>query len=143
MIKFLQSGNRAAKYLLAGFLLLLAASMVLYLIPGFMGDNAAGQSGVVATVAGGEVTSEQVARGIQAQARGQQIPDFYLPMMRQQVTKQLIQQNEAIYESERLGLSVSDQEFRDELQFGPYKQFFFPDGKWIGADKYKTLLVQG
>jgi peptidyl-prolyl cis-trans isomerase D len=143
MIKFLQSGNRAAKYLLAGFLLLLAASMVLYLIPGFMGDTAAGQSGVIATVAGREVTSEQVARGVQAQARGQQIPEFYLPMMRQQVTSQLIRQNEAIYESERLGLSVSDQEFREELQFGPYKQFFFPEGKWIGADKYKQLLVQG
>ena len=39
MIKFLQSGNKAAKYLLAGFLLLLAASMVTYLIPGFMGDT--------------------------------------------------------------------------------------------------------
>ena len=41
MIKFLQSGNKAAKYLLAGFLLLIAASMVTYLIPGFMGDTAA------------------------------------------------------------------------------------------------------
>ena len=39
MIKFLQSGNKAAKYLLAGFLLILAASMVTYLIPGFMGDK--------------------------------------------------------------------------------------------------------
>ena len=28
MIKFLQSGNKAAKYILAGFLLILAASMV-------------------------------------------------------------------------------------------------------------------
>ena len=143
MIKFLQSGNKAAKYLLAGFLLLIAASMVLYLIPGFMGDTAAAQSGVLATVAGREVTREEVARAIQAQARGQQIPDFYMPMMRQQAVKQLIQQNEVFYESERMGLRVSDQEFREELQFGPYKQVFFPEGKWIGPEKYKQLLVQG
>jgi peptidyl-prolyl cis-trans isomerase D len=63
--------------------------------------------------------------------------------MRQQALKQLIQQAEIQYESERMGLKVSDQEFRDELQFGPYRQAFFPGGKWIGAEKYKEMLSQG
>ena len=144
MIKFLQSGNKAAKYLLAGFLLLIAASMVTYLIPGFMGDTtAASETGVVASVGGHEIKREQVARVVQAQARGNQIPDFYLPILRQQAVRQLIQQAELQYESERMGLKVSDQEFRDELQYGPYKQAFFPGGKWIGAEKYKQLLTQG
>ena len=71
MIKFLQSGNKIAKYLLAGFLLLIAASMVLYLIPRFMGDTAASQTAVVASVGGREVTREEVARVVQAQSRGQ------------------------------------------------------------------------
>ena len=143
MIKFLQSGNKAAKYILAGFLLILAASMVTYLIPGFMGDTAASETGVVASVGGHEIHREEVARVVQAQARGNQIPDFYMPIMRQQAIKQLIQQAELQYESERMGLKVSDQEFRDELQYGPYKQAFFPGGKWIGAEKYKQLLTQG
>ncbi len=144
MIKFLQSGNKAAKYLLAGFLLLIAASMVTYLIPGFMGDTtAATATGVVASVGGHEIRREEVARVVQAQARGNQIPDFYLPIMRQQAVRQLIQQAELQYESERMGLNVSDQEFRDELQYGPYKQAFFPGGKWVGADKYKEMLTQG
>ncbi|MCU1333534.1 MAG: Peptidyl-prolyl cis-trans isomerase PpiD [Candidatus Angelobacter sp.] len=143
MIKFLQSGNKAAKYILAGFLLILAASMVTYLIPGFMGDTAAGETGVVASVGGHDIHREEVARVVQAQARGNQIPDFYMPILRQQAIKQLIQQAELQYESERMGLKVSDQEFRDELQFGPYKQAFFPAGKWIGSDKYKQMLIQG
>jgi len=143
MIKFLQSGNKAAKYILAGFLLILAASMVTYLIPGFMGDTTAGETGVVASVGGHEIHREEVARVVQAQARGNQIPDFYLPIMRQQAVRQLIQQAELQYESERIGLKVSDQEFRDELQYGPYKQAFFPGGKWIGAEKYKQMLTQG
>jgi peptidyl-prolyl cis-trans isomerase D len=143
MIKFLQSGNKAAKYLLAGFLLLIAASMVTYLIPGFMGDTAVRETGVVASVGGHDIHREEVARVVQAQARGNQIPDFYMPIMRQQAIKQLIQQAELQYESERMGLKVSDQEFRDELQYGPYKQAFFPAGKWIGAEKYKQLLTQG
>jgi peptidyl-prolyl cis-trans isomerase D len=143
MIKFLQSGNKAAKYILAGFLLILAASMVTYLIPGFTGDTAATATGVVASVGSHEIHREEVARMVQAQARGNQIPDFYLPIMRQQAIKQLIQQAELQYESERMGLKVSDQEFRDELQYGPYRQAFFPGGKWIGADKYKQMLTGG
>jgi peptidyl-prolyl cis-trans isomerase D len=143
MIKFLQSGNKAAKYILAGFLLILAASMVTYLIPGFTGDTAATATGVVASVGSHEIHREEVTRMVQAQARGNQIPDFYLPIMRQQAIKQLIQQAELQYESERMGLKVSDQEFRDELQYGPYKQAFFPGGKWIGADKYKQMLTGG
>jgi peptidyl-prolyl cis-trans isomerase D len=143
MIKFLQSGNKAAKYILAGFLLILAASMVTYLIPGFMGDTTASETGVVASVGGHEIHREEVARVVQAQARGNQIPDFYLPILRQQAVRQLIQQAELQYESERMGLKVSDQEFRDELQYGPYKQAFFPGGKWIGAEKYKQMLTQG
>ena len=143
MIKFLQSGNKAAKYILAGFLLILAASMVTYLIPGFSSDTASGDTGVVATVAGHDIHRDEVARVVQAQARGNQIPDFYMPILRQQAIKQLIQQAELQYESERMGLKVSDQEFRDELQYGPYKQYFFPGGKWIGADNYKQLLTQG
>ena len=66
-----------------------------------------------------------------------------MPIMRQQALKQLIQQAEIQYESERMGLKVSDQEFRDELQYGAYKQVFFPGGKWIGADKYKEMLING
>ena len=143
MIKFLQSGNKAAKYLLAGFLLIIAASMVTYLIPGFMTDTTVTETGVVASVGGHEIHREDVARAVQAQARGNQIPDFYLPILRQQAVRQLIQRAELEYESERMGLRVSDQEFRDELQYGPYKQAFFPGGKWVGADKYKQMLTQG
>ena len=143
MIKFLQSGNKAAKYILAGFLLILAASMVTYLIPGFMGSSDVTETGVVASVGGREIHRDEIAKVVQAQARGNQIPDFYMPIMRQQALRQLIQQAELQYESERMGLKVSDQEFRDELQYGPYRQAFFPGGKWVGADKYKEMLING
>ena len=85
----------------------------------------------MASVGGHEIHREEVARVVQAQARGNQIPDFYMPIMRQQAIRQLIQQAELQYESERMGLKVSDQEFRDELQFGPYKQAFSPAGNGL------------
>jgi len=146
MIKFLQSGNKAAKYLLAGFLLILAASMVTYLIPSFTGDINNKETDVVASVGGHDIHRDEITKLAQSMAQrmaqGRQVPDFYAAMMRQEALKQLIQQAELQYESDRMGLKVSDQEFRDELQYGIYKQYFFPGGKWVGADQYKQIMTQ-
>jgi peptidyl-prolyl cis-trans isomerase D len=142
MIKFLQSGNRAAKYILAGFLLILAASMVTYLIPGFMSDTTVSATGVVASVGGHEVHRDEVTKIVESQRRQQNYPPMFIPYLNQRAVQQLIQQAEIVYESERLGLKVSDREVRDELQNGPEKQYFYPDNKWIGADKYRDLLQQ-
>lgn len=146
MIRFLQSGNKAAKYILGGFLTLLALSMVIYLIPGLMSTtNANTQSGSVATVAGVSIQREQVTKMAQqmaqAQARGQRA-DFLVPFMMQRAAQELIQREEVVYEAGRMGLMVSDQEVRDELQKGMYKEVFFPDGKWIGKQKYEELFTQ-
>ena len=147
MIKFLQSGNKAAKYILAGFLLIIAAAMVISLTPTFSGINI-NETGVVASIGGHEIHREEIAKAAQRlaqrMAQGQQVPDFYVAMMRPEALRQLIQQAEIQYESERMGLKVSDQEFRDELQnVSPYKEAFFPGGKWVGAEKYKEMLTQG
>jgi peptidyl-prolyl cis-trans isomerase D len=142
MIKFLQSGNRAAKYILAGFLLVLAASMVIYLIPNFLGDTGASESGVIAKVGDQEIHRDQVARIVQDEARQQNYPPALMPFLTQRAVQELIQQAEITYEGERMGLRVSDKELRDELQNGPYKEVLFPGGKWIGADQYKNLLSQ-
>src|SRR5215471_18576718 len=116
MIKFLQSGNRAAKYILAGFLLILAASMVTYLIPGFMsGDTTESKSGVVVSVGGQEIRREDVTRIVNAQQQRQRYPDMFIPYLNQQALRQLIQQAEIVYEAERLGLKVSDEEIRDAM----------------------------
>jgi peptidyl-prolyl cis-trans isomerase D len=143
MIKFLQSGNRAAKYILAGFLFILAGSMVIYLIPNFMSGNEVTQSGVVASVGGHEISRDDVQRLSQRMTRGQQIPDFYRKMLYQQAIQQLVRQAALSYEAERMGLRVTDKELRDELQnSSPYKEAFFPDGKWVGGQQYKSILSQ-
>ena len=144
MIRFLQSGNKAAKYILGGFLLILTASMVTYLIPGFMSGSDAVRSGVVATVAGEDIHSNEVQKAINQQMQGRRIsPDmmaFYTSFLVPQVTRQLIQQKEAVYEAHRLGLRVTDDELRDEMRNGASKATFFPNGQWIGQQKYEELL---
>ncbi len=141
MIRFLQSGNKFSKYLLAGFLLVVAASMVAFLIPGLTSDTTVvNQAGVVATVAGEEIHREDVVRIVQAEQSRQAYPAMFIPYLSQRALQQLIEQAEIVHESERMGLKVSDQEIRDEMQNGAYKAYFYPGGQWIGAEKYKQLL---
>ncbi|HMF91752.1 MAG TPA: peptidyl-prolyl cis-trans isomerase [Candidatus Angelobacter sp.] len=142
MIRFLQSGNKAKKYIMSGFLLVVCVGMVVYLIPGFMsGVDAGGRTGVVATVAGTDISADQVNQFVRQQTQGRRVPDFYLPMLTQQAVKQLIQKQAIRYEADRLGLKVSDQEVRDELEHGANRQTFFPDGKWMGQEQYERLLA--
>lgn len=143
MIRFLQSGNKAAKYILGGFLLLLAGSMVTYLIPGFMSNAEISQSNVVAKVGGDEISNDQVRKAVAAQMQRQHYPEQFAEYIRSQVIQGLIQEAELRYEARRMGFSVSDEEFRDELQHGAYKQAFFPDGKWIGQQQYEAMVTSG
>ncbi|HLJ25631.1 MAG TPA: peptidyl-prolyl cis-trans isomerase [Candidatus Angelobacter sp.] len=140
MIRFLQSGNKVTKYLLGGLLLVICGSMVTYLIPGFMSGVTVDRGGVVASVAGHEITNDQVQQAAQRILRQQRYPDAALPFVVQQVMPQLIQEAELQYEAGRMGLSVSDQEIRDELQHGAMGETFFPGGKWIGQQQYEDLL---
>src|SRR5215831_12381699 len=148
MIRFLQSGNKAAKYILGGFLTILAVSMVAYLIPGFMsGTNSSAQSGTVASVNGVNIERDDVLRLAQqqveqARAGGRQVPSFLLPMLRQRAAEELIQRQEVIYEAERLGLMVSDQEIFDEVLRQVDKSVFFPGGKWIGDKEFDKKFEQ-
>jgi peptidyl-prolyl cis-trans isomerase D len=143
MIRFLQSGNRAVKYFIGAFLLLVCVSMVVYLIPGLTGSDLIG-GGVMAKVGGEEVRTEDVRRMAQElmrqQGQGRQIPDFYIPIFMQRAAQQAFQEAEIRYEANRLGLTVSDEELQDELRTGPDAPFLFPGGKWIGQDEYEKLL---
>jgi len=141
MIRFLQSGNKAAKYLLGGLMLIVCASMVTYLIPGFLNDSTANRTGVLASVGGHQVTTDQVQKLAQVRMRQQRYPDQLLPFLMPQVAQQLIQEAELRYEADRLGLHVSDEEIRDELQHGPMAETFYPGGKWIGAQQYEEVLT--
>lgn len=140
MIRFLQSGNKAAKYLLSAFLLIICVGMVVYLIPGFMSDTGVTQSGVVATVGDQKIQTQEVTKLVQAQMRGQRLPEGLAGFFAQRAVQSLIQRAEVRYEARRMGLNVADEEVRNELRNGQYKEYFFPGGQWIGQQKYADLL---
>ncbi|HEY6350400.1 MAG TPA: peptidyl-prolyl cis-trans isomerase [Candidatus Angelobacter sp.] len=145
MIKFLQSGNKATKYLLAGLLVILCGSMVTYLIPGFMGSAGVTQEGVVAKVGGVEISTQDIQKYVdllmqQASRQGQNFGDAMRPPMIRRAIPQLIADEELRFEAERMGLEVSDKEVTDALHAGQFAEMFFPKGQWIGQDKYEQIV---
>jgi peptidyl-prolyl cis-trans isomerase D len=149
MIRFLQTPGPIKKVVLGGILLIICISMAWYVLPGGAGTSTFGsnspQKGVVATVAGEDVTTLEVRRQAQQMVE-QQFPrggaqaNMLLPFFAQRAADNLINEKLMLSEANRMGLLVNDNEVREELQHGPYAATFFPGGKFIGQEEYETLL---
>jgi peptidyl-prolyl cis-trans isomerase D len=152
MIRFLQTPGPFKKIVLSGILLVFCGAMVITLIPGGFGitDSLGGGpgKGVVATVAGEPVTALEVDREARMMIQ-QQYPQMasqaqmLMPFVARQAAQQLIDQKALLGEAHRMGLRATDEEVRDELQKNPnLAPAFFPNGVFIGEDKYTQLLQE-
>lgn len=146
MIRFLQTPGPVKKYILGGLLLLMTVSMVWYLVPSG-GNYSFGNApkGVVAQIDGNDVTADEV-RTTARQMLQQQMPQgganmsMLLPFFAQRAAEQLITRQALISEAKRMGLRVSPDEIKDELQHGRYAATFFPNGNFIGEQEYEDTL---
>jgi peptidyl-prolyl cis-trans isomerase D len=149
MIRFLQTPGPVKKYVLGGLMLLICVSMAWYLVP--TGSSSAlglgaPQKGVVATVGEESITTPEVQRAAHRLLQ-QQIPQasaqasMLLPYFATQAAQSLINDKAMLVEARRLGLRVTDDEVRDEIQHGPqYAPAFFPGGNFVGQDQYQEIL---
>ena len=150
MIRFLQTPGPIKKVVLGGLLTIISVFMVITLVPGFGSTDFFGTApsrGVVAKVAGADITSQEVQRQAREMVR-QQFPrggaqaSMLLPFFASQAAQQLIQRQALIAEADHLGLRATDEAVRDELQHGRYSGTFFPGGNFIGEAAYEELLQQ-
>ena len=152
MIRILQKDSKTLKIIFALIIGVVGLSMVAYLIPG-IGDNAdtASNAGVFATVRdpgifgkfNGDSTpikTTEVSQQAQQQLQQQRLPDFLLPYMMQRAGTMLVQRAILKHEADRLHLEVSDADLARELQTGSFARYLFPDGKYIGDDKYINFV---
>jgi peptidyl-prolyl cis-trans isomerase D len=148
MIRFLQQDNKAVKIMFAVIIGAACVSMVIYLVPGLMSDNSGGSSAAVyATVREpgvwgrlfGESTgvkTDEVAKLAQRQLQQQHYPDFLLPYMMQRSGQILVQRAMLKQAADALHLEVSDADLVRELRTGPFAEYLFPNGQYVGDDKY-------
>ena len=149
MIRFLQQSGQTTKYILGGLLLIICASMVITLIPGGLGTDVFGGApgkGIVAKVDGNEISADDV-RTTARQMLQQQMPQgstanmsMLLPFFSQRAADQLIMRQALISEANHMGLRVSPNEVKEELQHGRYAATFFPGGNFIGEQEYQDML---
>ena len=151
MIRILQQDNKATKIIFAVIIGAACLSMVAYLIPG-IGDNAGSTNaavyasvrnpGVLGKLDGDstEIKTTEVSQMAQQQLQQQRLPDFLLPYMMNRAGQMLVQRAILKHEADRLHLEVSDEDLRRELQTGSFARYLFPNGQYIGDDKYINFV---
>ena len=153
MIRILQQDSRATKAIFAVIIGAAIVTMVITLVPGIFDNGTASDSTVFATVRTpglvGRLTGEttpirmtDIEREAQGQMRQQRLPDFYLPFLLNRVGQQQVERAVLVREADRLGLQASDDDLRRELQQGPLAQYLFPNGQFIGDEKYLDFVQQ-
>ncbi|HKB99479.1 MAG TPA: peptidyl-prolyl cis-trans isomerase [Terriglobales bacterium] len=148
MIRTLQNAGPTLKIILGAMLVIICASMAITLIPGGIGSSlgiGAPPAGVLASIGDQTVTVPEVQREARAMIR-QQFPkggpqaSMLLPYFASQAAEQLINEKALVAEAHRMGLHVSDDELRDELQHGQLGSMLFPDGKFVGQEEYENFV---
>ncbi|MBW4039368.1 MAG: peptidylprolyl isomerase [Acidobacteria bacterium] len=153
MIRILQQDNRATKAIFAVVIGAAIITMVITLVPGIFdnGDTTTSDSSVYATVRSpgwlgrfsGDTTSIKtvdVQRTAERQMQQQQLPDFYLQFVMSRAGQLEVERAVLEHEADHLGLRVSDDDLRRYLQNGPYSQYLFPGGTFIGQEQYINFV---
>jgi peptidyl-prolyl cis-trans isomerase D len=151
MIRILQQDNRITKIIFAVIIGFAVVTMVITLVPGIFDNASSGDTTVFATVREpgllGRFASDsipikatEVQQLAQRQLQQQHLPDFLLPYMSQRAGQILVQRAILKHEADRMNLQVSDEDLRRELQTGPFAQYLFPNGNYIGDDAYINFV---
>jgi peptidyl-prolyl cis-trans isomerase D len=151
MIRFLQTQGPTKKIILSGILLVICGAMVITFIPGGLTSELTGTpgKGIVAKVDGGDISTDEVRQTARQMAqqdaqRYGEMASKLMPFLMQQETvravDQMINRQALLSEAGRMGLRVSPEEVKDELQHGRYAATFFPGGNFIGPVEYEDML---
>ena len=151
MIRFLQTQGPTKKIILSGILLVICGAMVITFIPGGLTSELTGTpgAGVVAKVNGNDIKSDEVRQTARQMAqqdaqRYGEMASKLMPFLVQQETvravDQMINRQVLLSEAGRMGLRVTPEEVKDELQHGRYAATFFPGGNFIGQAEYEDML---
>jgi peptidyl-prolyl cis-trans isomerase D len=154
MIRFLQRDNRLTKGFFVVIIAAASVGMVVYLIPGLtgMGSSSADTYAVIYPhwynrlfSSGEKITQQQVSQRARQQIQRQNPQYADNPMIvhyiEQQVASQLVQREILLVEAEKLGIHASDDDVVQMLHRAPYGEVFFPNGQFIGDDRYSNIIA--
>lgn len=143
MLKLFRNRSIFVKILLWVIVLGVGGMMAVSLIPGSASNlHLHSAHGNLAQVGDRIVTQIEANRGtarrMQSQFGGAD-STFLRQVVLQQVVDQLITSRALVYEARRLGFQAPLKEIVQQLQNNPA---FYPEGKFIGAELYQTVILQ-
>jgi len=145
MIRFLQTQGRVQKALQVVLLSIVCVMMVIYLIPGGILSDITGRGALgpnaVARVDGQEVTIQEVDRLVRGIMQQRRLPEQFKSYIIPQAVDAAVLQKAYLREGERLGLRATDEDLRYEMQHGTLAPVLYPDGNFIGSDRYRDLIA--
>jgi peptidyl-prolyl cis-trans isomerase D len=128
-------------------LAIVVVSFILLYIPSFLGDSQPGaaNNGVVAEVNGQEISAAEFRRIYQQQIQmyrqsyGANVDERLLKQLGidQRIVQQMVEQQVALAEAKRLGITASDAEVRERILALPA---FQENGQFIGDQRYRQVL---
>jgi peptidyl-prolyl cis-trans isomerase D len=151
MIRILQQDNRITKILFAVIIGFAIITMVITLVPGVFDNSATNDPNTFATVHepgilgrfgwnSSTIKMTEVNQLATRQLQQQRLPEFLMPYMTQRAGQVLVQRQILKNEADRLSLQATDEDLRRELETGPFAQYLFPGGKYIGDDAYMNFV---
>ncbi len=139
MFDLFRSRAKLVRIMLGALLLVVALSMVTYLIPGgTLGTQT--ESSVVAEVGNRTLTQTDLQRAIQAQNQRQQLPPEAAAIYIPQLADALITQFAVAYEAERMGFRVTDADLAAEIKRSLPQ--LFQGNTYAGDQALATVLAQ-
>lgn len=140
MFDLFRSRERTVRYLLGALLLLVAASMVITLVPGYGTGWASGPDPtLLAEVGDHRITVQEVRRVIQREMKGN-MPEGMASVYVPTVVQQLVGLRASALYAEQLGFRVTDEEMARTLrQLIPQ---LWPGGTFAGKEAYSQFVAQ-
>jgi peptidyl-prolyl cis-trans isomerase D len=140
MFDLFRSRDKLVRILLGGLLLIVAFSMLTYLVPNYSNGSGSASDQIVAEIGKDTITLPEMQRSIQLTIRARQLPMEILPTYIPQIVDGMVTERALVLEAQRLGLQVNDSEVVELIrQTIPN---LFPDGKFVGKDVYSGMLAQ-
>ncbi len=139
MFDLFRSRAKAVRYLLGAVLMLVAISMVVTLIPGFVGASYAPDD-VVAEIGDEVLTTRDVQLVIQQQLRNNAFPRDMTSVFVPMIVNQMISERAVAYQAERMGFRITDADVARSVR-AMFPQLF-DNGRFAGKDVYAQFLAQ-
>jgi peptidyl-prolyl cis-trans isomerase D len=138
------SGNSTqqtrSRILLGGVILVLAAGMLLYLVPSMPGTGDA-PADAVATVGDQTVSTTEIRQRLSEYEQRNPSPNFKMmePYYVRQILNEFLTQKEIEYEAKRLGIHVTDQERADRIR--QLLPMAYNGDTFVGEDRYAQEVM--